>query len=113
MKSQPPLSWQLGGQSGENPAAEDGLLIRGQLSGEARRLGAYGAGREPPPRSVPAGQVRTPGQGSEGGKRPQCLQTDLGLHPFLGKTLPLLSHLFSQIDRVLSPSAGRQYKCER
>ncbi|XP_047729125.1 maestro heat-like repeat-containing protein family member 7 isoform X3 [Prionailurus viverrinus] len=47
----------LGGQSGENPAAEDGLLIRGHLSGGPGRLGAHGAGREPPPRSVPAGKL--------------------------------------------------------
>lgn len=53
------------------------------------------------------------GRGSKGGKRPQCLQTDLGLHLFSGQTLPLLYHLFSKTwSRVLSPSASRQYKCE-
>lgn len=52
------LSWQLDGQSGENLAAEDGLLIRGRLPGGTGRLGAHGAGGEPPSRSVLAGKVR-------------------------------------------------------
>lgn len=39
-----PLSWQLGGESGENPAAEDGLLLRSHISGGPGRMGAHGAG---------------------------------------------------------------------
>lgn len=54
-----------------------------------------------------------PGAGVKGREETSCLQTDLGLHLFLGKTLPLLYHLFSKIGRVLSPSASGQCKCER
>jgi hypothetical protein len=53
-----PLSWQLDGEGGEDPAAENGLFLRVRISGGAGRLGTHGPGREPLPGSVPAGKVR-------------------------------------------------------
>lgn len=53
-----PLSWQLDGEGGENPATENGLFLRVRVSGGAGWLGAHGPGGEPLPGSVPVGKVR-------------------------------------------------------